>query len=70
MFKKSFGFNKKLRVIKMGDLSGIGKSMNIESGSTSLGCTVTTNSEANPNSICHQIYCPSYGKWWCPFSGW
>ncbi len=54
----------------MGELSGIGKSMNIEIGSNSLECTMTTNSQAQMNKICNQIDCPSYGKWWCPFSGW
>lgn len=68
MFKKCLVPKKK--VIKMGDLSGIGKSMNIESGSNSLQCTMTANNQAQTNKLCDQVDCPSYGKWWCPFSGW
>jgi hypothetical protein len=54
----------------MEDLSGIGKSVNMESGSTAVDCTMATNSEAKTNALCDSVDCPSYGKWWCPFSGW
>jgi len=27
--------------------------------------TVTTES-----ALCDRTDCPSYGKWWCPFTGW
>ncbi|MGB7968005.1 MAG: hypothetical protein WCF28_00380 [Methanobacterium sp.] len=54
----------------MADLSGIGKSMNIESGSKSLECTMTTNNQATTSLLCDRIDCSSYGKWWCPFTGW
>ena len=53
----------------MADLSGIGKSVNMESGSTS-GCTMTTNSQATTSGLCDRVDCSSYGKWWCPFTGW
>ena len=54
----------------MTDLSGIGKSMNIESGSTSIECTMTANNEIKTSSVCDMVNCSSYGKWWCPFTGW
>jgi hypothetical protein len=55
----------------MDDLSGIGKSMNLESGSTSLGCVMTGVSSAKTSSWkCDIIGCPHYGKWYWPFSGW
>ena len=54
----------------MSDLSGIGKTMNIESRSTSLGCTMTTHSQATTSSLCDKVDCPSYGKWWCPLTSW
>lgn len=22
------------------------------------------------NAVCDRTDCPSYGKWWCPFTGW
>jgi hypothetical protein len=53
----------------MADLSGIGKTMNVESGSTSLGCTMT-NSQIASDPVCSKMNCSSYGRWWCPVTGW
>ncbi|UTB31889.1 MAG: hypothetical protein NKF70_10290 [Methanobacterium sp. ERen5] len=52
----------------MEDLSGLGKSASINSESTPTVCSrvgVTANS-----AICDKTDCPSYGKWYCPFTGW
>lgn len=35
----------------MADLSGIGKTMNVESGSTSLGCTMTNSQIASDQYV-------------------
>lgn len=37
---------------------------------------ITIAASGNPagvtanNAICNRTDCPSYGKWWCPFTGW
>jgi hypothetical protein len=55
----------------MDDLSGIGKSMNLKSDSTSLRCIMAWVSAAkSPVWKCDLVDCPFYGKWYCPFSGW
>jgi hypothetical protein len=48
-------------------LIGIGKTSNIQSGSAS-GCTMMNNEVKK--GWCDQVDCSSYGKWWCPFTGW
>ena len=48
----------------MDDLSGIGKSMNLKSGSTPLVCTMTgVSSNGASGWKCEVISCPHYGKW-------
>jgi hypothetical protein len=55
----------------MEDLSGLGKSANIESESTPKACSMPAGSSAQANSaLCSRTDCPSYGKWYCPFTGW
>jgi hypothetical protein len=52
----------------MEDLSGLGISASINSESTPQVCNhigVTANS-----SFCNRTDCLSYGKWYCPFTGW
>lgn len=52
----------------MEDLSGLGKSATISSDSTPQVCS-RVGATAN-SAICDRTDCPSYGKWWCPFTGW
>jgi hypothetical protein len=55
----------------MQDLSGIGKSANINSESTPKACSMPVGSSAQAaNWACDRTDCPSYGKWYCPFTGW
>jgi hypothetical protein len=54
---------------KMEDLLGMGK---VEGKSVPVDCkmhAVPTGFTAS-NAFCDRTDCPSYGKWWCPFTGW
>lgn len=31
---------------------------------------MTSDGLAAKNVFCNRTECPSYGKWWCPFTGW
>jgi hypothetical protein len=53
----------------MEDLSGLGKSVSINSESTPKACSMSAASSAQ-NALCDKTDCPSYGKWYCPFTGW
>ena len=55
----------------MEDALGMGSSLNLKSGSKSLGCKMSAQSagtEATKGWACDLTDCPSYGKWYCPFS--
>jgi hypothetical protein len=54
----------------MQDLSGIGKSVNMGSENTPKACSMPVGSSASNNALCDRTDCPSYGKWYCPFTGW
>jgi|BarGraIncu00222A_1022003.scaffolds.fasta_scaffold231061_2 hypothetical protein len=49
----------------MEDLSGIGKSMNIKSGSTSFGCMTGTSKVQKAGWFCNNVNCPWYNSWKC-----
>lgn len=34
------------------------------------GIGMSSDGIATTNAICNRTDCPSYGKWWCPFTGW
>ncbi|MGZ7095758.1 MAG: hypothetical protein ACXVHS_09370 [Methanobacterium sp.] len=39
--------------------------------SVPVDCKMNANGEYTVmNSVCNRVDCPSYGKWWCPFTGW
>ncbi|WP_156095888.1 hypothetical protein [Methanobacterium sp. SMA-27] len=53
----------------MEDAIGMGNSLNLKSGSNSLGCKMSAQSAGTVNGwACDRVNCSSYGKWWCPFS--
>jgi hypothetical protein len=56
----------------MADLSGIGKTMGVESRNKPLGCTIAGANQGKSTSIwvCMNTDCHAYGKWWCAFTGW
>jgi len=54
----------------MHDLSGIGKSVNINSESTMTCSMVASSNSQGSVWKCQVTDCPHYGKWYCPFSGW
>ncbi len=31
---------------------------------------VRTGTVSTASALCDRTDCPSYGKWWCPFTGW
>jgi len=44
--------------------------MDVNKGS-SASCCMAAGSAVSANSTwCDRTDCPSYGKWWCPFTGW
>nr|WP_319373876.1 hypothetical protein [uncultured Methanobacterium sp.] len=52
----------------MDELFGIG---NIKSETRPVNCKITgTTDVATTGALCDRTDCPSYGKWWCPFTGW
>jgi hypothetical protein len=34
------------------------------------GVVMSQNGAVVTNAWCDRTDCPSYGKWWCPFTGW
>ena len=53
----------------MEDAIGMGNSLNLKSDSKSLGCKMSEQSVGTVNGwACDKVNCPSYGKWYCPFS--
>ena len=55
----------------MEDAIGMGNSLNFKRNSKPLGCKMSAQSagtEAATGWSCDKVYCPSYGKWYCPFS--
>jgi len=53
----------------MENIFGMGK---IEGKSVPVTCKMHALSAgvAASNALCDRTDCPSYGKWWCPFTGW
>ncbi|MBZ2164439.1 hypothetical protein [Methanobacterium spitsbergense] len=49
-----------------------GFGMNIEVKSRPIDCKMNANSATNSanSALCDRTDCPSYGKWYCPFTGW
>ena len=37
---------------------------------TAVVCTKQADGMASTSALCDRTDCPSYGKWWCPFTGW
>jgi len=35
-----------------------------------MGVGISSNSGVTTSALCNRTDCPSYGKWWCPFTGW
>jgi hypothetical protein len=54
--------------LNMEDAIGMGNSLNLKSGSKSLGCKMSAQSHVTLNGwACDETKCPSYGTL-CPFS--
>ena len=53
----------------MDDIFGLGK---VEGKSVPVDCKMHAVSAgfAASSALCDRTDCPSYGKWWCPFTGW
>jgi len=34
------------------------------------GMVTSQNGAVVTSALCDRTDCPSYGKWWCPFTGW
>jgi hypothetical protein len=51
----------------MEDILGMGQM--IKSDGASAVCTKSASAGAT-SVLCDRTDCPSYGKWWCPFTGW
>jgi hypothetical protein len=61
--------NKKLEMKKMEDSLGMGNTANIKGESRPLGCQNSATSNMDSSGwACNRVDCPSYGKWYCPFS--
>ena len=46
----------------------IGNTGNINEAS--VVCTKQADGVASTSAFCDRTDCPSYGKWWCAFTGW
>lgn len=53
----------------MEDIFGL-KVIDTSKGSATTSCMAAGNGASANNAICNRTDCPSYGKWWCPFTGW
>jgi hypothetical protein len=54
---------------KMDDIIGIGKTIDVKTGSTPLDCKIqSSNGAVTEGWACNRTDCESYGKWYCPFS--
>jgi hypothetical protein len=52
----------------MEDILGMGQM--IKNEGASAVCTKSASAGATTSALCDRIDCPSYGKWYCPFTGW
>lgn len=53
----------------MEDSLGMGNTANIKGESRPLGCQNSATSNMDSSGwACNRVDCPSYGKWYCPFS--
>ena len=43
----------------------------MEDKSVPIDCKMNAGSDTVTTGwLCDRVDCPSYGKWWCPFTGW
>jgi len=48
-----------------------GFGMKIENKNVPIDCKMQTGvTTTATNALCDRTDCPSYGKWYCPFTGW
>ncbi len=52
----------------MEDMLGFGKMVEFKSENVPAGCLKSGSAVATTGWACDRTDCPSYGKWYCPFS--
>jgi len=48
----------------------LGESITAPITTAAMGVGMSSNGVAVTSALCDRTDCPSYGKWWCPFTGW